>query len=440
MIKSVQIKNFKSIRKLALNFSRFNILCGENASGKTSIIHSILMASQKTKNDRTLDGGIIKIGSLRELKNSDNGEEIYIKVKSDAEKSLFLKTNKDPSINQKEVLIVDPEIDNIPFEKTLFYLSSDRMGVKDIYSKGNFLFGSNGEAVIDFFYQHQEDFMSKTYMDFFKKIMPTAKVVENPKFSEHVRFWMEYITGETIGINSIDKTNQYVLTYGKNQVRPINTGSGYSFLLPVIVVCLGAILLDENVPTVIIENPEIYLHPIAQRRMFAFFSMCKEFLQLIIETHSEHLLKDAIDKKDRNIRVFVTKLVDRETKLETLSSKFFKTHPGAYAEVIYRAFNIKTSDLHIVLFGLLHERYNQAQGEDETSLKEFDQYLKKQSGVVLKTWVHKNKKGNTTYETLSTFVRNKIDHPEAKSPTGKVYEFSEEEMNRSIDFLYSLLT
>ena len=85
--------------------------------------------------------------------------------------------------------------------------------------------------------------------------------------------------------------------------------------------------------------------------------------------------------------------------------------------------------IHIVLFGLLHERYNQAQGKDETSLKEFDQYLKQQSGVVLKTWVHKNKKGNTTYETLSTFVRNKIDHPEAKSPTGKVYEFSEEEMN-----------
>ena len=92
-----------------------------------------------------------------------------------------------------------------------------------------------------------------------------------------------------------------------------------------------------------------------------------------------------------------------------------------------------------LIVGLLHERYNQAQGKDETSLKKFDQYLKQQSGVVLKTWVHKNKKGNTTYETLSTFVRNKIDHPEAKSPTGKVYEFSEEEMNRSIDFLYSLL-
>ena len=440
MIKSIQIKNFKSIKKLTLNLSKFNILCGENASGKTSIIHSILIASQKIKNDRTCDGQIIKIGSLSELKNVDVGEEIYIKIKSDTEKELLFKRNDNPKVNQKEILVVNPEIDNIPFEKTLFYLASERMGVKDIYSKGNYLFGSNGEAVIDFFYQHREDFMPEKYMEFLKKNMKDIPVVENPKFSEHVRYWMEYVTSETISINSIDKTNQYILTYGKNQVRPINTGSGYSFLLPIIVVCLGAILIGGEMPTVIIENPEIYLHPIAQQRMFNFFSMCKEFLQLVIETHSEHLLKNAIDKKNSDIKVFVAKLVDKETKLEKLNSRIFKTTPVAYAEVIYRAFNIKTSDLHVLLFSLAHEKYNQSKSKDETSLNEFDNYLKGQDGVRLKKWVHKRSDGReTTYETLPTFIRNKIDHPEAKTLSGRKYKFTEEEFDSSINFLYKLL-
>lgn len=40
MINKLKIHNFKSVKNLSINFGRLNILCGENASGKTSIIHS----------------------------------------------------------------------------------------------------------------------------------------------------------------------------------------------------------------------------------------------------------------------------------------------------------------------------------------------------------------------------------------------------------------
>ena len=51
MIKKLTIKNFKSIRNIRLNFNNFNILCGDNASGKTAIIHSILAVTQKYENN-----------------------------------------------------------------------------------------------------------------------------------------------------------------------------------------------------------------------------------------------------------------------------------------------------------------------------------------------------------------------------------------------------
>ena len=54
MIKELKIRNFKSINNLDIKFKKLNILCGENASGKTSIIHAILLCSQNEKNGKNL--------------------------------------------------------------------------------------------------------------------------------------------------------------------------------------------------------------------------------------------------------------------------------------------------------------------------------------------------------------------------------------------------
>lgn len=437
MIKSIQIKNFKSIKNINLQFSNLNVFCGENASGKTSIIHALLIAAQKTKSDYTADGLIIKIGELSELKNNTSAGDLQIKINcSDVFKEVSFLRNDDISQNKSSKLIVQPDpSDILPFEKKLFYLSSNRTGVMDTYSKGNYLFGTNGEAVIDFFYKQQEEFLNQEYMEKFKKSYPSSSISENPKFIEHVRFWMEYITGEDIAIDSVPYTNQYTLRFGTN-VRPINTGSGYSFLLPIIVVCLGSILVGEERPTVILENPEIYLHPSAQKRLSDFFAFCKHFAQLIVETHSEHLLKNILDRRERGTKVFVVKKVNNNTKCYSFTHKNFKTYPISYPEVIYQAFGITSAELHIQLFGMLHSRFIHQNSMNE-SLKLFDNYLSGIASVPRKTWI--NTRNNTQYNTLPTFIRNKIDHPEAKDSNNKKYSFTEEELKLSIDWMFQQL-
>lgn len=433
MIKSIKISNFKSIKNVNMQLSNLNILCGENASGKTSIIHALLIAAQKTTGDFSADGVIVKIGELNELKNITSTGELQITVKcGDEIKEISFVKNDDVSQNRSSKLIVNPDpSDILTFEKRLFYLSSNRTGVMDTYSKGNYLFGTNGEAVIDFFYKQQEEFLGQEYMDKFKKAYPDASTSENRKFIEHVRFWMEYITGEDITIDSIPYTNQYTLRFGTN-IRPINTGSGYSFLLPIIVVCLGAILVGEKLPTVILENPEIYLHPTAQKRLSDFFTFCKHFIQLIVETHSEHLLKNILDKKETRTKVFVVKKVNNNTKCYPFTHKNFKTYPISYPEVIYQAFGIASAELHIQLFGILHSRFIHRTRMNER-LKTFDDYLSGISGVPLKTWINTN--NNVQYNTLPTFIRNKIDHPEAKNTNNRKYSYTEQELKESIDWM-----
>ena len=80
------------------------------------------------------------------------------------------------------------------------------------------------------------------------------------------------------------------------QITPIETdqtvdltsvGVGVSQVLPVIVLCL----LAEPGDVVILEQPELHLHPALQQQLGDFFLDCASSgRQLIVETHSEHLV------------------------------------------------------------------------------------------------------------------------------------------------------
>lgn len=60
-----------------------------------------------------------------------------------------------------------------------------------------------------------------------------------------------------------------------------------SYLAKVLILCF----LAKPGDVVMIENPEIHLHPRAQSRLGEFFAfMAGKGIQLVIETHCEHLL------------------------------------------------------------------------------------------------------------------------------------------------------
>lgn len=63
-------------------------------------------------------------------------------------------------------------------------------------------------------------------------------------------------------------------------------GTGLSQLLPV----LALTLIAEKDSWVIIEQPELHLHPLAQRRLADFFMVLSSERKLLIETHSEYLI------------------------------------------------------------------------------------------------------------------------------------------------------
>ena len=67
----------------------------------------------------------------------------------------------------------------------------------------------------------------------------------------------------------------------------MHVGIGVSQVLPIVVMCL---LADQDT-TIVLEQPELHLHPKVQTRLGDFFlSMALLNKQCIIETHSEYLI------------------------------------------------------------------------------------------------------------------------------------------------------
>lgn len=91
---------------------------------------------------------------------------------------------------------------------------------------------------------------------------------------------------EQLSAPGTDKVKaEYRLQIGRN-IRPKNTGSGISYIISLLIVCLAS----KKGDVIIVENPEIHLHPKAQSYLVDFFIfIANSGRQLIIETHSDHL-------------------------------------------------------------------------------------------------------------------------------------------------------
>lgn len=119
----------------------------------------------------------------------------------------------------------------------------------------------------------------------------TAEILGyDKKVSKYVDEWLEKIAGYNLVINKEDVVNSVNLNDKETNVENINLldlGSGIAQVLPIITQAFKS----EN-ETILVEEPEIHLHPKAQAELGEMFAKAAETKgnTFIIETHSENLL------------------------------------------------------------------------------------------------------------------------------------------------------
>ena len=87
-----------------------------------------------------------------------------------------------------------------------------------------------------------------------------------------------YANAVTLGLRTSDDTDFH---------RPVHAGFGITQVLPIVIAALAAKPED----LLLIENPEVHLHPAAQVQMGQFLAkVAHSGIQIILETHSDHIL------------------------------------------------------------------------------------------------------------------------------------------------------
>jgi predicted ATPase len=168
--------------------------------------------------------------------------------------------------------------------RDLQYLGPLRESPQVLYNPGpsRIDLGTKGEYTAAVLHAHQ----NRRYM----VPLPDGSV-RNTRLGEALNLWLEKL-GLADKANATDRGRLGIgLTVspvgsGKD-VDLTSVGVGVSQVLPVLLLCL----LARRGSVVLMEQPELHLHPAMQLRLADFLLACaKSGRQIIIETHSEHLV------------------------------------------------------------------------------------------------------------------------------------------------------
>ncbi len=197
-------------------------------------------------------------------------------------------------------------------------------------------------------------------------------------------------------------------------------------------------ILDGTV--ILVDEPEISMHPRWQGKIFSFYSdlfktETEQKSQIFFATHSEYVLKDAMDKK---AQIIVLTEKENTVKAESVNNKFVLPFGPTYAEIKYFAFKIPTIELHDELYGYIQKR---SKCWKETQI---ENYFKKQKIEPDKQWSRLTAGVFLDPEprTLMTYIRNFYHHPEAsKNEENPLHplELTNEEILLSIEHMIKIL-
>lgn len=288
MIQSIRIQNFKSIENQVFDFKPLTILTGTNSSGKSSVIQAILFYVCENNNHILLSAYLQSLGTPNDL--------LYINAKT--KKCSIL-----PIINGKKLLPLemvfkekskernDEVLKNVKlspiFEQDIYYMSANRIGQESLSQlQDDIKCGINGEYILGFYESYKNTRLNNDKL--------ISKDADSEALNAQVSFWLYKIldsnlmlTTQIVGNTKVKVTYQNFDLANGMEMSPFNLGAGISYLTKILI--LGLSLKEGDI--LIVENPEVHLHPKAISKFAEFFVfLANGGIQVILETHSEHII------------------------------------------------------------------------------------------------------------------------------------------------------
>ena len=329
MITGIDLKHFKCFDLLKLPLRPLTLLSGANASGKSSVLQALVLLHQTITehewSDRLLlNGGAIRLGTVADVVDQRARRSCQIALRTDDARFDGSSPGSPPTCRWRSRAYgplgewerrkagtsrfrrirqvgfcaeLRPWHEYYAYETgvemgspsslhQVRYLSAERTGPQDTYPLEDTSFGrgvgSTGEYAVSVLYAGRDE------------PVPGGLAIEKvpPTLLRQVEARMNrFFPGCELDLQKIPHTNAVTLglrtSNDVNFHAPIHTGYGLTQVLPIIVAALSS---GPN-GLLLIENPEVHLHPAGQAAMGEFLAeVATTSAQVIVETHSDHVL------------------------------------------------------------------------------------------------------------------------------------------------------
>lgn len=322
MLEGIRVRGYKCLlMDEPLRLGSLNVLVGANASGKSTLLQSLLLLRQSADSkgavaELHLSGDLFEAGTANDVLHPAAGHAVEVDLVFGGESHQYKFRSNRELPNKRRLLA--PRASKLPEalggrRGKFSYLNAERIGPRVSYSLppddvqlsgpvgkfGEFTAGylarsadevikvdKWGSATRTKFGQAANLLDGLTIDDLLKETGGRIDLVANLILS-----WIipraSFSVAEESGVDSVPLRFIRDPLATKVKTRATHVGFGLAYSLPIIVAglslkCGGVIL---------IENPEAHLHPFGQSRMGAFLAaLAATGRQIFVETHSDHVV------------------------------------------------------------------------------------------------------------------------------------------------------
>lgn len=269
-----------------------------------------------------------------------------------------------------------------------------------------------------------ESVLSETGGDTLKKTIDTANEI------------LEKLEIDKIDISLLKTLTPYdhseiVFPFDGFELPVEHSGSGIEMAISIALLEAMAKLSKEEI-ILIIDEPELHLHPKLQTKLFEHLKEIGEDNQIIVSTHSPILFKNVYQNTD--IKLLISKKESGKISIHDARSSGFgllKWSPS-WGEICYFAYNLATVEFHDDLYSTVEDSLKMSPSSKVSQDDTENWFILKGQTKEVK-WTDLN--GAAREETLMTYIRNRIHHPD--NSNRPVY--SPEQLDESTKRMITLL-
>lgn len=339
MIRELSLEHFKCFERLTLPLGSLTLLSGVNASGKSTVVQALALLHQSVVDAEwsgalLLDGASVQLGTAADVIDKVNGrrsfglglagegfsarwrfgdpdeqarEAVSVPVHSLAWHEDLLKVMSGGAAVEPYQGLLPSALHTLLSARlraalrALDHIGAERLGPRETYRLGH-------EAWHDTVGVHGERAPGAIWWFGDERVDPAMCLPDAPPtVRAQSQAWLDrFFPGVVFQIDRVPNASALTLGFRTsnetNFHRPQHVGYGITHVLPLLVAGVRA----APGRVLVVENPEVHLHPAGQAAIGSFFArVAARGVTVVVETHSDHVLngvrravRDAVVKPD----------------------------------------------------------------------------------------------------------------------------------------------